>query len=372
MESRLVRTFMDLVIIDSESGNEGLFHRYLIERFTSLGLNYMEDDSMGATGLGGNNLLFTLPGNVDGTPIFFSAHTDTVSPGVGIVPKVKDGIVYSDGPTILAADDKAGIAIMLELIERLVENNAAHTTIEFILTPGEEIGLIGAAAFDSNLLQAKHGFVLDNGGPVGSITLASPTLASIDVHIKGKTAHAGLEPEKGISAITVAATAISRMKLGRVSDYTTANIGTITGGAATNIVAEEVFIKAEARSIERSQFDAQIQHMNDVFEAVAHEFGAEVSFAYDIKSVGYYFDRETPIVAKASAAIRDLEIDPRFEVSGGGSDANIFNARGKEVVNLSIGYENIHTIDEYIPVAELHKAVELCYQLVKNAMDYAS
>lgn len=366
MNERLVKTFNELVKIDSESGEEGKFHDFLIKRFSELGLSVLEDDSMKHTKLGGNNLLFTLKGTAEGESVFFSAHTDTVKPGIGIVPVVDGDFIRSEGDTILAADDKAGIAIMIELIEQIQETNMDHTTLEFILTPGEEIGLIGAAAFDINTLKSQYGYVLDNGGPAGSLTMGSPTLAIIEMSVTGKPAHAGLEPEKGISAITVASKAIAQMKLGRVNDKTTANIGVISGGSASNIVAEHVEIKAEARSMIQDEFKAQVDHMQKALEDAATEAGAQFTFSYEIKSQGYYFDESVEVVKRASKALKDIGIEPRFEVSGGGSDANIFNSRGKEVVNVSIGYGDIHTDKEYVCISEMNRAVDFCRQVVKN------
>lgn len=363
---RVVQTFIDLVKIDSESKNEGKFQEYLRTKFEGLGLEIHEDDTMEQTGLGANNLICRLSGTVPADTLFFSCHVDTVIPGIGIQPEVRDGVVYSDGTTILAADDKAGIAIMLELIEQLKENNELHGTLEFVLSPGEEIGLVGANALDVDLLDANYGFVLDNGGPVGSITVGSPTLYGIEVVIKGITAHAGLEPEKGVSAIEIAAKAISKMKLGRLDADTTANIGTIHGGTASNIVADEVKIFAEARSISHEACEVQVKHMRDLFIETAKEFGGTATVVTDIKSKGYRFTKESKTVKLAAEAITKIGRVPNYDISGGGSDANVFNAKGKEAANLSIGYEKIHTVHELIPIEELTKAVELAYQLVKS------
>lgn len=366
MENRLLVSFNKLVMINSESGNEGELHKYLIKKFTELGLSVLEDNTKHQTKLGANNLLFTLEGNAEGESLFFSAHSDTVKPGNGIIPYLEGDVIRSEGNTILGADDKAGIAIMIEMIYQLKESHAKHPTIEFIITPGEEIGLIGAAAFDMSTLKSHYGYVLDNGGPVGSITMGSPTLATIDMTITGKAAHAGLEPEKGISAIKVAADAISQMKLGRLDEHTTANIGVITGGSSSNIVAEHVSIKAEARSIIQADFEAQVEHMRHTLETVANAAGAHYTFVSDIKSQGYFFQEDAEIVQRASKVIRDLGRTPRLEISGGGSDTNIFNSKGKEVVNVSIGYGDIHTTTEYVSLSEMQLAVEFCLQLVKN------
>lgn len=366
MNERVVETFIELVRIDSEAKDEGKFQAFLKARFESLGLDVYEDDTMGQTGLGANNLLCTLKGEKDKVSLFFSAHIDTVAPGKGINPQIRGDVIYSDGTTILAADDKAGIAIMLELIEVIREEAIPHGTIEFVLTPGEEIGLVGANAFDMTKMTAKHGFVLDNGGPVGSITMDSPTLMGLKVEVKGVTAHAGLEPEKGVSAIEIAAKAISGMKSGRLDSETTANIGTINGGVASNIVADKVEVVAEARSISQEKCQEQINHMIEQFEIASINLGGEINFSTDTKSVGYHFEKEDELVKQAAQAIAKVGRSVTYDSSGGGSDANVFNVNGRKALNLSIGYEKIHTTNEFLPINELMKAVELSCELVKQ------
>lgn len=361
---RVVATFIELVKIDSESKNEGKFQEFLKQRFHDLGLTIYEDNTKEKTGLGANNLVCRLVATAEGEPLFFSSHVDTVAPGVGIQPLIKHDIIYSDGTTILGADDKAGIAIMLELIEQLQETKTPHGLLEFVLSPGEEIGLVGANAFDANVLESEVGFVLDVGGPVGSITMSSPTLMGLEVEITGTTAHAGLEPEKGVSAITIGAKAIAQMKLGRLDTETTANIGTFNGGLASNIVADKVTISAEARSISTEVCEAQIKDMVALFEQEAALAGGKISVSKDVKSVGYRFEETDPLVQVATKAIASIGRKATYDASGGGSDANVFNAQGKPTLNLSIGYEQIHTVSENLPIKELVKAVELAKALV--------
>lgn len=361
---RLVNEFVELVKIDSESKNEGLFQKDLKRKLEDLGLAVIEDETGKETGLGAGNIFAVLPGTMDADPIFFSCHSDTVAPGKDIKPQVKDEVIYSDGTTILGADDKAGIAAIIEVIKMLKESGLPHRTIELVFSVGEEIGLVGAAAFDTSRLNSKYGFALDGAGPVGSITIASPTLKRLEFNITGKSAHAGLEPEKGISAIEIAAQAIANMNLGRISNETTANVGTITGGTATNIVADQASFTAEARSIIDEAVDAQIEHMILTTKEAAKRLGGEVTHTEEQLTQGYYFADDTPSVQIANKAIKDIGRVPKTEVSGGGSDANIFNAAGIETVNLSIGYEQVHTLDEYIPIKELEATTDLVYRLV--------
>lgn len=366
--NRIVDTFIELVKIDSESKNEGEIQEFLKRKFESLGLQVEEDDAKEKTGYGANNLLCTLHGDEKIDPIFFCCHMDTVAPGVGIKPQIKDDIIYSDGTTILAADDKAGIAVLIELIELIKEQNIPHGTIEFVLTVGEETGLVGAKAFDMDLLTSEYGFVLDIGGPVGAIVVASPTLYMLDITIKGITAHAGIEPEKGVSALEIASHAIANMKLGRIDHETTANIGYISGGTTTNIVMEKVNLLAEVRSISTESCFAQMEHMEKLFKETAQKMGGTVEIKKSRSSTGFKLNKESKTVKLAAQSIRNINREPYYEITGGGSDANVFNEKGKETANLSIGYEEIHTVNEYISIQELEVAAKLAYQIVNDVV----
>ena len=364
-EKRLVETFESLVKVESESKNEGKFQKYLKGIFEEMGLVVLEDDAKALTGYGANNLYCCLEGNDNIDPIFFSAHMDTVAPGIGVKPVIKEGNIYSDGTTILGADDKAGIAVMIEMVHCLREEKINHGPVEFVITVGEETGLIGAKAFDFSFLKAQYGYVLDTNGPVGGIIVGSPTHYFLTVNIKGITAHAGLEPEKGLSALAVAVKAMSEMKLGRIDDETTANIGVIQGGTANNVVMEHLEIRAEARSISKEKCEAQIAHMNKLFEDAAKSMGAEINIKKEKMYDFYSFNKDSKVVQLASKVIENIGREPRLEVSGGGSDANIFNEYHRETANLAIGYEKIHTVHEYIPVVELKKASELAVEIVR-------
>lgn len=363
---RLVKEFKELVRIDSESFAEGMFQQDLIQRFKELGLQIWEDDTMEQTGLGANNFIARLDGDESIEPLFFSSHIDTVSPGKGIQPMEQNGRVESDQTTILAADDKAGIAIMLELIKRLKEQKIHHGPLEFILTAGEEVGLLGAKAVDMDQLKARYGYVLDNGGPVGGIITTSPTMYRLTIRVIGRAAHAGLEPEKGISAIEVAARAIARMKLGRIDEETTANIGQIHGGTAMNIVMDQLELVAEVRSLNHQKCLDQVVSMRSALEHEVQQYGASLEFEEEQLITGYHFDVSHPLLAHAQRSLEILGRPVRFERSGGGTDANVFNEKGKLVVNVSIGYENIHTVVEYIPIEEFEYATEFALQLVKE------
>lgn len=366
-EDRLVSEFIELVQIDSETKNEAQIARVLKEKFTSLGLDVIEDDSSKKTGHGAGNLICTLKSSkreID--PIYFTSHMDTVVPGNGIKPIVDNGYIKSDGTTILGADDKAGLAAMLEAIKVINEQNIPHGHIQFIVTVGEEAGLVGAKELDRSLINAKYGYALDSDGLVGDIITAAPTQAKINVTVHGKTAHAGVAPEKGISAITIAAKAIAKMPLGRIDEETTANIGKFEGGTQTNIVSDLVKIEAEARSLVPNKMEAQVEKMKTAFEESAQLMGGSVNFESEVMYPGFKFDEHDRVVQIAKQAVTEIGRSPRLLKSGGGSDANIIAGLGIPTVNLAIGYEEIHTINEKMPIKELVKTAELVVAIIQT------
>ncbi|WP_281886715.1 M20/M25/M40 family metallo-hydrolase [Paenibacillus sp. YYML68] len=370
-QQRLVEEFMELVQIDSETRSEQRIAEVLKQKFSALGLTVQEDDSMSRTGHGANNLFFTLSASegVTAPKLFFTSHMDTVTPGKGIKPQLgEDGYIRSDGTTILGADDKAGIAAMLEAIRVLKEQQLAHGQLQFVITAGEEAGLKGARAMDPKLLDADFGYALDSNGAIGDIAVAAPTQAKITITFLGRSAHAGVNPEDGVSAITVAAKAISRMRLGRIDKETTANIGRFEGGVegATNIVVEKARLEAEARSLTQARLDEQVAAMREACQSVADEMGAKLDFQSEIIYPAYMYDDEAPVVKLAKQALTSIGCTPRTFHSGGGSDANVFNGFGVPTVNLAVGYVDIHTTQERIAVSDLVKTAESVVAIVRQ------
>ncbi|MCG3089005.1 M20/M25/M40 family metallo-hydrolase [Sporosarcina cyprini] len=368
-EKRLLDEFFELVQIDSETKHEGAIAPILKAKMEQLGFEVMEDDSASRTGHGAGNLIANLPGTVEGAdPIYFTCHMDTVVPGQGIKPVLKeDGYIYSDGTTILGADDKAGLAALFEMAKVLKEEKIEHGDIQFIITAGEESGLVGAKELDPSLLKAKYGYAVDSDGKVGGIVTAAPFQAKLWTTIQGKTAHAGVAPEKGVSAINIAAKSIAKMTLGRIDSETTANIGRFEGGQATNIVCDEVHILAEARSIDEEKLKQQTAHMVETFEQTAAAMGGNASTEVKLMYPGFRFTEEAEVVQTAIQAIKNVGRTPELMTSGGGSDGNVFNGAGVPTVTLSVGYEEIHTKNERMPVEELNKLTELLVEIVKVA-----
>lgn len=369
VKDRIVQEFMELVQVDSETKHEQEISRVLKEKFNALGLEVMEDDSRERTGHGSGNLIVTWKAEgVEQAPkLFFTCHMDTVTPGNGIKPQLgEDGWIRSDGSTILGSDDKAGIAALFEAIRVVREQNIPHGQIQFVITAGEESGLMGARAMKPEVLDSDFGYALDSNGEVGSICIAAPTQARIEMKITGKSAHAGVNPEDGISAIQVASKAISKMKLGRIDKETTANIGSFEGGGATNVVCDFVLIRAEARSIVQEKVNHQIQHMREALETTTREFGAQGEFRSEVIYPAFSFTEHDEVVQLAQRAIQGLGLATSTFHSGGGSDANVFNGLGIPTVNLAVGYQNIHTTEEKIKADDLVKVAEVVVALIQE------
>lgn len=367
-KERLVNEFIELVQVNSETKHEEEISKVLQEKLKALGLDVYEDNSQQATGHGSGNLICTLKGNKPGVdPIYFTAHMDTVVPGQNIKPVIKDGIIRSDGTTILGADDKAGLAALLETARLMKEDNMEHGDIQFIITVGEESGLVGAKQLDPALIKAKYGYAVDCNGEVGDMIVAAPYQAKIAAIIKGKTAHAGVEPEKGISAITLAAKAISNMPLGRIDEETTANIGRFEGGKQTNIVVDHVEILAEVRSLDKGKLDQQAAKMQEIFEKTAEELGGAAEVEIQLVYPGYKQQAGDQVVEIARNAAKSIGRESKLLKSGGGSDGNIIAGLGIPTVNLAIGYEEIHTTSESISIENLVKITELITAIIVEA-----
>ncbi|APC48362.1 M20/M25/M40 family metallo-hydrolase [Virgibacillus halodenitrificans] len=366
-KDRLVNEFFELVKVDSETKHEASIAKVLKQKLKDLDVEVYEDESITKTGHGAGNLICLLKGNKEDTDcIYFTSHMDTVVPGKSIQPSIKDGYIVSDGTTILGADDKAGLAAILESIRVIRENKVEHGDIQFIITVGEESGLVGAKALDRSLLKADYGYALDSNGDVGDIIVAAPTQAKLFAVIKGKTAHAGVAPEKGVSAITIASKAISRMPLGRIDEDTTANIGRFEGGKQTNIVVDHVEILAEARSLVPEKMEEQVKKMKQTFITVAEEMGGSAEVEVKVMYPGFKHQAGDQVVEIARSAAKKIGRESKLLKSGGGSDANIIAGHGIPTVNLAVGYEEIHTTNERIPVDELVKVTELVTAIIEE------
>lgn len=353
---RLLTTFLELVQIDSPSGDEEEIGRNLMGRFRALGCQ-AEQDEVG-------NIIAHLSGHGTET-ILLSSHMDTVGTDRGIKPIVRDGMVFSEGDTILGADDKSGIAVILEILNIFRDHpELVHPPLEIVISVGEEQGLQGAKRLDISRLHASWGIVLDSGGPIGTLIYTAPSQNFLSAVVHGKKAHAGSEPESGVNAILVAAEALCAMPLGRIDEETTSNIGVISGGVATNIVPDEVFLRGEARSRDNDKLETQTKAMADALEQAAAKYGATVDL--DIESVyrTYVVDPDQPPYQSAARAITSLGFELLPKSSGGGTDGNIYNAAGIPCIALSTGMADVHTSEEHIAVQDMIDSAKVLLQVL--------
>ena len=360
--------FLDLCALPSPPGDERAVADRVTAYLRSLGLDVDEDAAGPRIGSNAGNLLCRLPGReAGGTPIFLCAHLDTVPPQGPLEPVVEDGVVRNAGGTILGADNKAAIVAMLGAVERIVGERLPHAGLELLFTPKEEVGLLGAGAFDHTLLEAELGYVYDQGAPIGEIVLGAPYGRTISARFHGRAAHSGMHPEEERSAVAAASRAVADLRLGRIDEETTANVGLISGGTARNIVPEWCTLEAEARSHDERKLADVVQEMLDTFGFAASLGDCTVETQVSETYAGYRFRRDEPVVELAAAALGRCGHEVRLALTGGGADANVFNARGLPCLNLANGMTAIHTPDEHIAVADLEGMVDVTLALVDAA-----
>jgi len=332
-----------------------------------LGLEHDEDRAGGPIGSEIGNLYCRLSPTAEGTPIFLNAHLDTVVPTAAIEPEVRNGVVVNRHDTILGADNKAAVAAMLAAVASVVREQRAHAGIELVFTPMEEVGLRGAKGFDVSRLQAAHGYCYDHAAPIGNIVLAAPTQKSLQLVFVGRAAHSGIAAEDGRNAVQAAAKAIAEMRLGRIDELSTANVGLISGGIAGNIVPPRCTVSAEVRSRDPETARALAQEMLDASMHAANLCDCALESTIVSEYEGYRFTRAHPAVRMAAAALEACGYPATYIESGGGADANVFNAAGMTCVNLCNGMAEIHTADEHISVADLEGMTRVTLALIEAA-----
>lgn len=365
-KERILNLFLDLVKIDSPSLRENNVADYLVSLMQKTGYKVKKDCAGDACGGNTGNIVVKIPATGHGTPIAFSAHMDCVNPCVGVQPIVKDDIVYSSGDTVLGGDDKAGIAIMIEAVRHLEEESIPHPEIYFIFSICEESGMHGAKNMDTNLLSTDNIVVLDSSGGVGTIVVESPSKAGIDIIFKGKSAHAGVSPESGISAIQIAAEAVSNMHLLRINKGTTANLGKIEGGGATNIVTDYVTLSAEVRSTNDESLHSQLDHMQKCCTDAAAKFGGICTFDYEISYPALHVDESCQLLVKVEQSCKNIGCTPKRVSTGGGSDANVLYGKGYNALTIGIGMNKVHTVNESIAIKSMTDCVELVADIMKS------
>jgi tripeptide aminopeptidase len=370
LTSPLVDLFLALCALPSPSGSERAVADRIGAYLTDLGLEWDEDDAGSRLDGDAGNIYCRIPPTTgsSGTPIFLCAHTDTVPPETTIDPVVgEDGIVRNAAGTILGSDNKAAVVVMLEAVRQILERSREHAGIELLFTPQEEVSLRGADAFDHSRFVATTGYVYDQGAAIGEIVLGSPHARLLDFRFHGAAAHAGMHPEDGRSAIAAASRAIADFRLGRVDEETSANVGVISGGTARNVVPEWCSFTAEVRSHDEGKAVELAREMLESAAFAASLADCEVESEVRPSFPGYRFRESDPPVRFAAEALERAGYPPTYALSGGGADANVFNARGLQCVNLANGMMEIHTPAEHIAVADLHGMVDVTLALVDLA-----
>ncbi|MCL6453239.1 MAG: M20/M25/M40 family metallo-hydrolase [Alicyclobacillus sp.] len=348
--------FLELVQIPSHSLHEGAMAKRCRALLEQLGCTVQVDDA--GAGLGGEtgNVIARFPGDEAEDPVLLTAHMDTVPPGEGVRPVVDpDGTVHGDGTTVLGADDKAGVTAILAALNQLRMKGTPHPPVEVVLTIAEEMGLQGSRALDVQQLRSRTGLCLDAGGPVGSFVVAGPTQVRWNAEFVGRAAHAGVSPERGVSAIKMAAAAVAKMPHGRISPHTTVNIGSFVGEGPTNVVRDRVTLVGEARGLESNELADVLREIESGFRVTAERLGGQVSFHARTAYERFHFPADHPLRQRVAAAAEAVGFVPQAVHSGGGSDASIFTQRGIPTINLGVGYVDIHSTQERIQLADIER-----------------
>lgn len=369
-ENRLINEFIELIKVSSESKNEANICNLVENKLQNMGIKVFRNNVNGSNGF---NLIAKI-NSKNQSPVFLNAHFDTVITGGNIKPIIENGIIKSDGTTILGADDKAGIAVILEVLRVLKSNKISHPPIDVVFTVCEEIGMIGAKNLDYSLIDAKYGYSFDSC-ELNSVIQAAPSYNHIFIKIYGIESHAGVAPEKGISAIEIASKAIANIKFGKIDNETTSNIGIIKGGNAINIVAGYVETDIEVRSHNEDKLITQTNHIIKTFREIAKTSekiidGEKISAKIEEKVVreytNFYIATESPIIQKVISDGKQIGIDIQPQITCGGSDANIFNKQGIETVILGTGMQKVHTKQEFIKIKDLILCANLLLELLKT------
>jgi tripeptide aminopeptidase len=362
---RMTELFLQLVQIESGSENEAEICAFVAEKLRQLGAeSVLIDDASKQLGGTGGNVFARFKGTVTAPPLLLNAHLDTVSPTTGIQIIRTENEIRTNGRTILGADNKAGVAIILEVLQTLKERNLPHPPLEIMFSIREEKGLLGAKVFDASRLQARYGLVVDGREVPSDLFIQSPTHWKFEVVFHGRAAHAGAEPEKGRNAIQMAAKAIAQMEWGRLDEETTANIGTIEGGQAMNVVPDRVKLVGEFRGFDPKRVEELANRWRELCERVAkeHEGRVEVNFSKTFDAVKLTPDM--PIVKAAVAALKEVGVEPNLTRTGGGSDANAFSTHGIHCLVFPTGAEAIHTPQERLILPNFYTCGEAVLRTV--------
>lgn len=364
-KDRIISEFTKLVSIDSKSFSEKDMSVYLKERLVSLGFSVFEDDA--GKILNGNcgNIYGFKEGDISLEPLLFCAHMDTVEPCNGKEAVIdEDGIIKSNGKTILGADDCSGIAAILEALQTIKDQNISHRPIEVLFTVAEEVYCKGVQQFDFSKIKSKEAYILDLTGPVGSAAYKAPTILSFTITINGKLSHAGFAPENGIHSILAAANAINGLKMGRIDEETTFNIGIIEGGIATNIVPNQCVVKGEIRSYSHKKSLELSEYVKQKFINSAAQISATVDFKVEIHCEAYEIPINHSVIKRFEKVSNELKLPTTLVETFGGSDNNVLTKQGINGIVIANAMNQCHSCEEYTTIEELCNIAELTTSLM--------
>ena len=367
-EQRLLDLFKTLVETDSPSRGERLICDIIKEEFAKLDVFAVEDNAGEKINGNAGNLYVYIDGDLSLPPLLFSAHLDTVEPSANKKCIVdENGKIHSDGTTVLGSDDFAGVASIMEAIKAIKENNLSHRPIEILFSVSEENYCRGVSQFDFSKIKSKEAYDFDLGGKVGTAAYAAPTILSFSAEINGKSSHAGFAPEQGIHSIKIAAEAVSKINCGKIDDETTVNVGTITGGTATNIVPDKCMLTGEIRSYSDKKAVAQYENIKEIIKETAEKFGASADVHFVKSITAYETDLNSKAVRRFEKACKAIALEPVFERSFGGSDNNVMAEKGINGIVVATAMNECHTLNEWTTVDELKNAAGLALSLMISA-----
>ena len=364
-QKRLLETFLTYVQVDSVSGSEAPMGELLLKTLRELGLEVRRDTAGRDSGTGdGFNVYGRLPGTLPGSPVLLVAHMDTMPPGCGIRPQVNNGLITSDGTTVLGGDDKSGVAAIVEALRSLVEEQRPHRTVEVLFTIGEETGMQGTKHLDYTWFQSKNALIFDLGGPQGTLVTQGPGQLKFKALVHGRKAHAGLAPEKGISAIQAAAKGVAAMNLLRIDEETTCNLGTFTCVGPNNVVPDLVLLQGEVRSRSLEKLNRQAAHLKQCLQEACDAAGAVLDWELVTNYTVFQVPAQNPFVREVGAVYQELGFTPAIQATGGGSDANVLALHGFTPLLLSTGMSKVQTTEEELRVKDLEDTCTFIHRLL--------
>jgi len=369
---RLTDSFLEMVRIDSLSRKERDMADHLLKKLRKMGFEPYEDDTGPKIGGNAGNIICHVPGIPGKHVLLLMAHMDTVAPGTGKKPVVDGDVIRSDGTTVLGGDDAAGIAVILETVSSLMEDGTPHGDLYLVFTVAEEGGLFGARNLDISRIPADFAFIMDDEGPIATAAVKAPFYNRFKVTFRGRAAHAGLEPEKGLNAIMLASKALADLPhAGRIDAESTSNIGIISGGTARNIVSETCTVEGEVRSIYEDRLERYTKEILDHIRNVTEELGGQVETEVERMYPGYSMDESSPIICLLKEAADKAGLPLNLHATGGGSDTNVINGYGIPAVDVSVGMDRVHSTAERIRISDMEKACRFLEAIITTALTYS-